>query len=56
MVGHTCNVCNATPVPELHFMDGGPLTAQYLLVVDALNFCFWPGAVDVQPLRELPSA
>eukprot|EP00879_Flechtneria_rotunda_P010953 GHRR01011445.1.p1 GENE.GHRR01011445.1~~GHRR01011445.1.p1 ORF type:complete len:355 (+),score=124.50 GHRR01011445.1:793-1857(+) len=27
---------------ELHFYDGGPLTAQYLLVVDALNFCFWP--------------
>lgn len=23
-------------------MDGGPLTVQYLLVVDALNFCFWP--------------
>ena len=28
---------------DLHFSDGGPLTAQYLLVVDALNFCFWPG-------------
>ena len=27
---------------ELHFFDGGPLTAQYLLVLDALNFCFWP--------------
>ena len=27
---------------EGHFADGGPLTAQYLLVVDALNFCFWP--------------
>eukprot|EP00775_Hariotina_reticulata_P004050 gene4050-4297_t len=27
---------------ELHFCDHGPLTAQYLLVVDALNFCFWP--------------
>lgn len=25
-----------------HFRDGGPLTAQYLLVLDALNFCFWP--------------
>ena len=22
--------------------DGGPLTAQYTLVLDALNFCFWP--------------
>ena len=21
---------------------GGPLTAQYMLVLDALNFCFWP--------------
>lgn len=21
---------------------GGPLTAQYILVLDALNFCFWP--------------
>jgi hypothetical protein len=27
---------------ELHFCDHGPLTAQYLLVVDTLNFCFWP--------------
>ncbi|KXZ54661.1 hypothetical protein GPECTOR_4g727 [Gonium pectorale] len=27
---------------DLHFVDGGPLTVQYLLVVDALNFCFWP--------------
>lgn len=27
---------------ELHYVDGGPLTVQYLLVVDALNFCFWP--------------
>ena len=26
----------------LHFFDGGPLTAQYLLVIDTLNFCFWP--------------
>ncbi|KAI8462903.1 MAG: hypothetical protein J3K34DRAFT_527409 [Monoraphidium minutum] len=27
---------------ELHFYDGGPHTLQYLLVLDALNFCFWP--------------
>ncbi|GFR50472.1 hypothetical protein Agub_g12520, partial [Astrephomene gubernaculifera] len=27
---------------DIHFVDGGPLTVQYLLVVDALNFCFWP--------------
>ncbi|CAM6088272.1 unnamed protein product [Calypogeia fissa] len=26
----------------IHFFDNGPLTAQYLLVLDALNFCFWP--------------
>lgn len=25
-----------------HFNDGSPRTAQYLLVLDALNFCFWP--------------
>lgn len=25
-----------------HFFDGGQQTAQYLLVLDALNFCFWP--------------
>eukprot|EP00271_Cylindrocystis_brebissonii_P019536 TRINITY_DN5965_c0_g1_i1.p1 TRINITY_DN5965_c0_g1~~TRINITY_DN5965_c0_g1_i1.p1 ORF type:complete len:274 (-),score=28.90 TRINITY_DN5965_c0_g1_i1:212-1033(-) len=27
---------------QVHFFDGGPLTVQYLLVVDCLNFCFWP--------------
>ncbi|MDQ4078960.1 MAG: queuosine salvage family protein [Chloroflexota bacterium] len=27
---------------EHHFRDGGPATAHYLLVLDALNFCFWP--------------
>jgi hypothetical protein len=26
----------------MHFVDGGPLTLQYLLVLDTLNFCFWP--------------
>lgn len=26
----------------IHYFDGGPLTVQYLLVLDALNFCFWP--------------
>mmetsp|Transcript_10280 Transcript_10280/g.26343 ORF Transcript_10280/g.26343 Transcript_10280/m.26343 type:complete len:329 (+) Transcript_10280:43-1029(+) len=25
-----------------HFVDGGPLTAQYVFVLDSLNFCFWP--------------
>lgn len=24
--------------------QAGPLTAQYVLVLDALNFCFWPHA------------
>jgi hypothetical protein len=35
-------VCVA--VEELHFVDGSSLTAQYLLVLDAINFCFWQGA------------
>ncbi|GAB2282700.1 hypothetical protein Dimus_017238 [Dionaea muscipula] len=26
----------------IHYFDGGPLTIQYLLVLDAINFCFWP--------------
>ncbi|GKV53432.1 hypothetical protein SLEP1_g59958, partial [Rubroshorea leprosula] len=26
----------------IHYFDNGPLTVQYLLVLDALNFCFWP--------------
>ncbi|KAK6923973.1 Queuosine salvage protein family [Dillenia turbinata] len=27
---------------KIHYFDGGPLTVQYLLVLDAINFCFWP--------------
>eukprot|EP00899_Mesostigma_viride_P022511 jgi/Mesvir1/3444/Mv11939-RA.1 len=27
---------------NVHYFDGGPRTLQYLLVVDTLNFCFWP--------------
>ena len=29
---------------DMHFVDPSDpvLTVQYLLVVDALNFCFWP--------------
>ena len=27
---------------ELHYIDGGPKTVQYLLAVDTINFCFWP--------------
>jgi hypothetical protein len=29
---------------SIHFVDGTWRTVQYLLVLDALNFCFWPGA------------
>jgi hypothetical protein len=25
-----------------HYADGTDLTAQYVFVLDALNFCFWP--------------
>ncbi len=28
---------------EHHFIGGEELTLRYLLVLDALNFCFWPG-------------
>lgn len=32
--------------PNWHYsvdvQTAGPLTAQYILVLDALNFCFWP--------------
>lgn len=28
----------------IHYFDNGPLTIQYLFVLDALNFCFWPDA------------
>jgi hypothetical protein len=27
---------------EVHFRGSDAATAQYLLVLDALNFCFWP--------------
>ena len=26
----------------MHFRGGDAATAQYLLALDALNFCFWP--------------
>jgi len=29
----------------IHYFDNGPLTVQYLFVLDALNFCFWPGTL-----------
>jgi hypothetical protein len=35
-----------------HYCDdvisGGPLTAQYTLVLDALNWCFWPSATSME--------
>lgn len=34
----------------IHFVDGTWKTVQYLLVLDALNFCFWPGTVPLVPL------
>lgn len=37
---------NPVPIPpwddSVHFSDGGPATANYVLLLDALNFCFWP--------------
>jgi len=27
---------------QLHFFDGGLKTIQYIFIVDAINFCFWP--------------
>ena len=37
---------NPVPIPpwddSVHFSDGGPATANYILLLDALNFCFWP--------------
>ncbi|GMY11886.1 queuosine salvage protein-like [Fagus crenata] len=42
-------VDNMGPIPKvewdfegIHYFDNGPLTVQYLFVLDALNFCFWP--------------
>ncbi|XP_057960320.1 uncharacterized protein LOC131152469 isoform X2 [Malania oleifera] len=41
------NILNSIPKVEwdfegIHYFDNGPLTVQYLFVLDALNFCFWP--------------
>lgn len=33
---------NMADSAELHLVGKGGLTAQYILVLDALNFCFWP--------------
>lgn len=29
----------------IHYFDNGPLSVQYLFVLDAMNFCFWPGNI-----------
>ncbi|HET9981616.1 MAG TPA: queuosine salvage family protein [Ktedonobacterales bacterium] len=31
----------ASDFAAMHFRDGGPRTANWMLLVDALNFCFW---------------
>ncbi|KAI5384653.1 hypothetical protein KIW84_071601 [Lathyrus oleraceus] len=31
----------------IHYFDNGPLTVQYLFVLDALNFCFWPVPIAI---------
>ena len=47
----------ARPPRQMHFVDDqdAALTIQYLLVVDTLNFCFWPDGAP-PPLRIPPSA
>lgn len=40
------------PVPpwdeSVHWSDGGQATANHILVLDALNFCFWPDPGEVR--------
>ncbi len=42
------------PIPawdnELHFFDGGPKSVMYTLLLDAVNFCFWPGLFETDYL------
>ena len=33
---------NRSRLADIHLVGRGSLTAQYILVLDALNFCFWP--------------
>lgn len=33
---------------EVHFFDGTAKSAAYLLLLDAMNFCFWPSAFAVE--------
>lgn len=39
----------------IHYFDNGPLTVQYLFVLDALNFCFWPGIISA-PKKAITSS
>lgn len=32
---------------EMHFFDGGPKSVMYTLLLDAVNFCFWPSEFTV---------
>lgn len=40
------------PVPawdgELHFFDGTEKSVMYVLLLDAVNFCFWPNAFETE--------
>lgn len=42
------------PIPtwdaELHFFDGGPKSVMYTLLLDAVNFCFWPSVFETEYL------
>jgi len=33
---------------DYHFFDGGQETVAYLLILDSINFCFWPAPVEVK--------
>jgi Potential Queuosine, Q, salvage protein family len=35
-------VCSHICISSLCAHDAGPLTCQFVFVLDALNFCFWP--------------
>lgn len=43
---HRClqliHICPLRSSTDTHFRGGEAATAQYLLALDALNFCFWP--------------
>lgn len=35
---------------ELHFFDGGSKSVMYTLLLDAVNFCFWPSVFETEYL------